>query len=332
MTVFVTILGQILTRRSLALRGFTIADIAMRVWIIQPGYIFTHWPNVKIVGATVLGVTSLLGSLAILLFTTASSTLVSPHLSYGHWHSTALFGLVQGLFATVPFIQGNCQTPITYVSDPYSSETCLDLSFTDLSSHDFGIYLQLWATIVESGEGAPQDLSSRPQAVSSVFSDGIFQGSWVQTRYSNLTANYETFGRIVNNVTLSMPHAGIYYASQDAINGILQPVDGSGLGEYAIQASVVSPTTNVLCVNLNESELAPLVYTTWPNARYSTTDIPGQRVPAVNGNELYALGDDVQPVPGNLYFNSTTVDDLFEWGFRYGRQPPVFPMVSLRSN
>jgi hypothetical protein len=78
-----------------------------------------------------------------------------------------------------------------------------------------------------------------------------------------------------------MQHAGIYGASQDERNKISQPIDGSVLDEYSLLAQVVSPTSKTVCVTLNASELAPLLYNTWPYTRFSnkSTGMPGQKVP-----------------------------------------------------
>jgi hypothetical protein len=160
-----------------------------------------------------------------------------------------------------------------------------------------------------------------------LFDNTTVQGSWIQTNYSDMTTSYAKFGRIVNNVTMAMPHAGIFAAAKDPKNEILQPSDLAGVGEYSIHASVVSPTINVLCANMNEMELAPLIYVEWPySQKTNSTSIPGQLL-AWDGYET-----DIQPVPGNTYLNSTVVDDIFEWGANYGRQPPVFPMVGHHSD
>ena len=122
-----------------------------------------------------------------------------------------------------------------------------------------------------------------------------------------------------------MPHAGVFAASHDEMNGILQPEDLAGVGEYSVRASVVSPTVNVLCVNMNSTELAPLIYASWPNAKTTnSTSVPGQKL-AADGYE-----NDIQVEPGQSYLNSTIVDNLFQWGNASPnevRQPPVFPMV-----
>jgi hypothetical protein len=148
-------------------------------------------------------------------------------------------------------------------------------------------------------------------------------GSWIATNSSNMTASYEQYNRIVNNVTLAMPHAGIAAAAKAPKNGIVQPAELGGVGEYSLKASVVSSAVNVLCANVNETEIAPLICVTWPNATILTSkDNPTQKLAPAD----YA--NDVQLLPGESYLNSTVVDDIFEWGSKYHRQPPVFPMVS----
>jgi hypothetical protein len=152
-------------------------------------------------------------------------------------------------------------------------------------------------------------------------------GSWVATNTSNMTANFEQYSRVINNVTMAMPHAGVIAAAKDSINGILQPEELAGVGEYNIAASVVSPAVNVLCVNMNATELEPIVYTAWPNAITNISDIPGQYL-AYPGyqNDISAL------MANGTELNTTSVDDIFRWGYtKYGRYPPVFPMVCLPS-
>lgn len=189
--------------------------------------------------------------------------------------------------------------------------------------HNSISFLGAWAEITLEGVGASTDIALRPYAPGMLYDNTTVIGSWVETETSNLTSAYEKYNRIVNNVTLSMPHAGLFTAARASKNGILQPDELAGVGEYNIQASVVSPTVNVLCANMNKTEIAPLVYTTWPNAHTTnTTSMPGQ-VLAAPGYD-----NDIQLLPGQDYLNSTVLDDIFEWGEKYKRQPPVFPMVS----
>jgi len=121
--------------------------------------------------------------------------------------------------------------------------------------------------------------------------------------------------------------AGVYKAATNDKNNILQPSDLDGLGSYNISASVISPAVNVLCVNMNREELAPLVYTAWPNANNTdNVNEPNQET----GNEEWTR--DVPAPSENEWLNSTVVDDIFRWGPSYKRVPPVFQLYPIDNN
>lgn len=159
-----------------------------------------------------------------------------------------------------------------------------------------------------------------------LFDNTTVQGSWVMPNSSNITASYDKYARIINNVTLSMPHAGIFAAARDSKNNIMQPNDLDGVGGYSIKASVPSPAVNVLCVNMAGEELAPLVYTEWPNAQLiNSTVIPTQVIPFGK-----TWTEQVPAAESNgTWLNSTVADDIFGWGEKYARRPPIFPLVSI---
>lgn len=58
-------------------------------------------------------------------------------------------------------------------------------------------------------------------------------GSWVYTNTSDVTSSFTKYGRVINNVTMSLPHAGVVAAAHATQNGILQPEELAGVGEYA---------------------------------------------------------------------------------------------------
>lgn len=324
-TVFVTFLGQVLSRRSLvkASRGVTLAELTMRTWVIQPGFMITHWQNMTHAGMTVLAAITLTASFVGLFYTTASDALVSPHLKYGGWEDKLMVGLVKSSYANVRYVTDSCRTPITTAEDSlYAGATCLQYEYAGQAYHDSINFLDTWTTIEQAGEGISKDLTQRPPPPAMLYDNTTVTGSYVETGFGDVTKAFETYGRIINNVTLSMPHSGILAASKLSNNGILQPADLEGLGEYSVRASVVSPSVNVLCVDMMEAEINPLIYVTFPNARTDTSPIPNQ----VSATADYS-GADVHPLPGKTYLNSTVVDDIFLWGEKYKRQPPVFPMV-----
>ncbi|KUJ11412.1 uncharacterized protein LY89DRAFT_225149 [Mollisia scopiformis] len=327
-TVFITFLGQVLSRRSLvkSSRGVTIAEMTMRTWVIQPGFMITHFQNLQHAGLTFLGVISLTAALVSMFYTTASDAIVSPQLRFDKTKNTVMYGLVQASYANPIYIEGNCKTPISKDVDPDGNAglTCLAYENAGQSYHNAISFLSTWGDINAEGAGVSTNIADRPAAPGMLFDNTTVVGSWVAANYSNITSAYEKYSRIVNNVTLSMPHAGLFAAARASKNGILQPEELAGVGEYNIEASVISPTVNVLCANMNKTEVAPLIYTTWPHATVTnSSSMPGQ-VLAWPGYQ-----DDIQLLSGQQYLNSTAADDVFEWGQKYKRQPPVFPMVGF---
>lgn len=76
-TVVVAFVGQALARRAFKLenaRGVTLAEMAMRTWIMQPGTLLTNWESVRYAAISMLGLVSLLATLAAILYTSAVST------------------------------------------------------------------------------------------------------------------------------------------------------------------------------------------------------------------------------------------------------------------
>jgi hypothetical protein len=130
-TVFVTFLGQVLSRRSFvkASRGVTIPELTMRTWVIQPGFMITHWQHIQHAGLTILSAITLTAAVVAMFYTTASDALVSPHLKYGKWESQEMWGLVQASYANQNYIMENCQTPITAAIDDATDagDTCLSM-------------------------------------------------------------------------------------------------------------------------------------------------------------------------------------------------------------
>ena len=88
-----------------------------------------------------------------------------------------------------------------------------------------------------------------------------------------------------------------------------------GLGKSHIQSSVPSPVLNVLCAELTESELTPMVYTKWPT--FNGTVPNGSTWPADFDLHLKA-------------HTRTAVDNLF--GFGEDQAFPIFAKVPLAYN
>ena len=82
-----------------------------------------------------------------------------------------------------------------------------------------------------------------------------------------------------------------------------------------MNATVISPAVHVLCVDMAEHELQPLVYEEWPNSEkpFNASNWPSQTA-------NFSVG----------WINHTNVDELF--GFSPDRPPPVFPTIPLPYN
>ncbi|WYZ41916.1 hypothetical protein EsH8_V_000811 [Colletotrichum jinshuiense] len=252
-TVFVTFIGQVLTRRAFVRKskGMTLAEMTMRNWVIQPGFLITHWETLPYAGITLLGAISLIATVASTFYTTASDAMVTPKLKFGGWESKTLSGYVLASYANPPFSRESCQTPLR----------------------------------------------------------------------DNDPAGADTAGR----ACLEIQYAG---QSTNPVNKILQPNDLSGVGEYAIKASVVSPALNVMCVNISPEELSPLIYTEWPLGKNNSNEtlVPGQRIGPLDWEQY------VPPPSETEWLNRTSVDDVFRWGEQYQRRPPVFQLYPADFN
>lgn len=88
----------------------------------------------------------------------------------------------------------------------------------------------------------------------------------------------------------------------------------------------MSPAVNALCVNLSEDELEPLVYTAWENALTNETTVEGQRI----GHEGWQ--EEIPVIDEDEFLNRTEVDDIFAWGPKYKRRPPVFQLFPADNN
>ncbi|KAI4128463.1 MAG: hypothetical protein LQ347_004173 [Umbilicaria vellea] len=182
-TVFVTFLGQVLSRRAIAKRskGITIAEMSMRSWVMQPGTMITHWESVKYAGTTSLGAIALTAALMATLYTTASDALVAPKLKFGGLEHRLIYGQVAASFANSPYIVGNCKTPISTNVDSDAGIACIQIE--------------------HSGQ------------------------AWINLPENNMKELSLHWNRKVTNVSMAMPHSGVFAAVRDPINAVMQPQD-----------------------------------------------------------------------------------------------------------
>lgn len=150
-TVFVTFLGQALSRRafrkSTVVGGISIAEMTMRTWVMQPGTLITHWEAVRYSAISVLGGITLLAAFAAVFYTTAAEALVSPKLKDGPLRTSTLQGLVAMSFANAPYLEANCQTPVARTATaPSDNEgnACLQIEHAGQGYHNLKSYIDTW--------------------------------------------------------------------------------------------------------------------------------------------------------------------------------------------
>lgn len=160
-----------------------------------------------------------------------------------------------------------------------------------------------WDKAAANGNGTTKQ-EKRPPGFGLLYENTTITAQWISI--INTTEVSKRYGRPINNVSLAMPHAGVFEAAHSPRNDILQPEELNSEGTYSLKASVPSPVVNVLCVNMNEDELAPIVYDTWNEdevVNITTWDSPG--------------------LMDNATTNATTkVDEIFGWSPT--NLPPVF--------
>lgn len=152
---------------------------------------------------------------------------------------------------------------------------------------------------------------NRPPPTSLWQRDTAVEGIWIDPVQQTL-ASSRKHARMVDNVTLVYPHLGVQQASRDEVNKLIQPTVYDLSGELNVNVSVASPIMNVACAAVSRKEIAPLVYTTWPEGRKNFT-------PSTFSTDATRF------IPQQAAErNRTEVDDIFGWNNDL-KPRPVFP-------
>ncbi|KAJ4356262.1 uncharacterized protein N0V89_004293 [Didymosphaeria variabile] len=340
-TSFVAFLGQVLSRRAFMKehgRGVTLSELSMWRWVVQPGTLITHWETAKYAGLSILGFLSLLSAILATLYSTAATALGTYHMltktrrtltspvqpmlkDGGHFTPMVYAGRVKTGFANVNYVKSICETPITGTMDKDNSgSTCLQLEHAGQGYHNYQRYLSAWKSWNRFGNGT-SDQHLRPPGFGLLHENTTITAQWIDI--IDTTKESQKYKRAVNRVSLAMPHAGVFSAARYGENDIMQPEELNSEGTYSLRASVPSPVLNVLCANLNETEMAPIVYNMWPNS---------EEVTITNWNDDPTVG-----IKGNATTkNNTVVDELFGWTKKDDKSmvdyPPVFAKLPLAFN
>ena len=224
-TVFVAALGQGLTdiakrKRS---KGISIADLLLRQWIQQPGSLITHWRSVSH-ATTYLAIATVAATVLSTLYTTASDALIAPTLRFGPVKSGMLHGEVKTMFANESYQEQNCHLPVTADEDPQSrGETCMVIEHAGQSLHNSMQFFAQWTEYTNRTPAGSAQMNERPLPVGMLWDNTTLRGQWVETH--DVADKFVELNRLINNVTLAMPHAAVVNAARHRKNQILQPHD-----------------------------------------------------------------------------------------------------------
>jgi hypothetical protein len=317
-TGFVAFLGQVLTRKAFDTssdRGVTLSELTMWRWVVQPGTLVTQSEIAKYAGLSTLGVLTLFSTVLSTLYVTAATALVQPISKQSDWHTKTMVGSVQTQFANIEYIESLCKIPVP--DKEYGSASCMQVENAGKSFSNLIQFLAKWDDLVGAGQNVSTNQVNRPVWIGLTNANTTVVPEWVHT--IDTAAVSRKFGRVVNNVSLALPHVGVSSALRDTRNYMPRSDTSDSIEAYSLWASVPSPVIKVLCVRMNKTELEPIVYDTWNNETVDTFSwvSPGIRDNATTTNRI-------------------VVDDLFGWSIEDEhntiKYPPVFPKYPLSFN
>lgn len=132
----------------------------------------------------------------------------------------ALEGLVKSIFSNLVYMANQCVTPIATFDDKIAAQNCLRIRLAYQGNLDLQSYLGQWKSIFHN-DGGSRDLLDRPSPMTRFYDNNTrVVSSWVEVVDTKAVSQIN--GRIINNVTLAVPHIGIVTAARDSRNGILQ--------------------------------------------------------------------------------------------------------------
>jgi hypothetical protein len=151
---------------------------------------------------------------------------VTPVLKFGPWEPKTVYGLVKTSFANPDYLSQQCATPIQVSSwnleytQALVGDACMEIDHAAQGYHNYQQYMGRWASLTNSGNGTKVQ-TDRPQGFGLFLENTTVTGSWIHI--INTTAVSEHYNRIINNVTLAMPHTGVFQAARDPLSDIMQP-------------------------------------------------------------------------------------------------------------
>lgn len=216
-----------LTNRSSS--GITVAEMQLRSFLYQPGAMFTHYKALLNAAKTVPGLLTVIAMISATFYTTASDTLVSPKASLRPPSQQRIPASVSSAFSNSTYIQNTCPVLVSVTEDPTAFNSCDAVVQTADAFRNFVSYVDTFHSLQSGLNGSllPQE---RPPPVAT-YNDLIsVQGSWLHEdgleEDITYAQSYIGNSRVINNVTMLLPHAGVVSPSQ-RLGDALTPPDSN---------------------------------------------------------------------------------------------------------
>jgi hypothetical protein len=96
----------------------------------------------------------------------------------------------------------------------------MTINFAAQSFSTYNQYLGAWYDLMKIGNGTTVQ-QYRPAPVALFLQNTTVNGTWIDI--IDTPAVSKANNRVINNVTLAMPHVGVFQAARDPMSDILQP-------------------------------------------------------------------------------------------------------------
>jgi hypothetical protein len=137
------------------------------------------------------------------------------------WHRT-MRGIVKTSFANESYLERNYKSSLGSAPSGVQDRSFNTLVYSSQGSGCWSIYLTAWGNNTNSSQEKISQLQRPAPWTTDRSTQGQINSSWVQSIDMQGTSK-KFAGRVVNNVTLAIPHPGILKAARLRENSIAQP-------------------------------------------------------------------------------------------------------------
>lgn len=126
-------------------------------------------------------------------------------------------------FANEWYIEDASRNPLESDTSQDMARSFLSILYSSKGSDSYSSYLEQWQDVGENHNGTIDQLERRAPSIldRKTLLQCQLNSSWVQS--INMQDAFDKFGRVVDNVTLALPHPGVLQAARSSTKSIPQP-------------------------------------------------------------------------------------------------------------